>query len=222
MIWIITAIILAYLIGSIPTSVWIGRIFYDVDVRTKGSGNAGATNTIRVLGLKAGIPVLLFDIFKGWLTVFIAHFFYTETGSFPDLIDLKIMLAVSAVIGHVFPVYVGFKGGKGIATLLGIGLALYPLAALITLGIFIIVFAFTGYVSLGSIIASFTFPFTDILILGNNEYISLMILAVAVAIFGPITHRNNIKRLLKGEESKFTFKKKSKAAGKTGKVKSEI
>ena len=222
MIWIITAIILAYLIGSIPTSVWIGRGFYKVDVRTKGSGNAGATNTIRVLGLKAGIPVLLFDIFKGWLAVFIAHFFYTETGSFPDLIDLKIMLAASAVIGHVFPIYVGFKGGKGIATLLGIGLALYPMAALITLGIFIIVFASTGYVSLGSIIATFTFPFTDILILGNDEYISLMILAVAVAIFGPITHRSNIKRLIKGEESKFTFRKKNKEKEQAGKSKSEI
>ena len=213
MIWIIVAIILAYLIGSIPTSVWIGRMFYNVDVRTQGSGNAGATNTIRVLGLKAGIPVLLIDVFKGWLSVFIAHFFYTETGSFPDLVDLKIMLASAAVIGHVFPVYVGFKGGKGIATLLGIGLALYPTAALITLGIFIIVFISTRYVSLGSIIATVTFPITEILVLGHDTYISLMILAVAVAIFGPLTHRKNIRRLIRGEESKFTFRKKKKGSG---------
>jgi glycerol-3-phosphate acyltransferase PlsY len=204
------AMILAYLIGSIPTSVWIGRIFYNIDVRTKGSGNAGATNTIRVLGLKAGVPVLLIDVFKGWLAVFIAHLFYVETGKFPDLIDLKIMLAIAAVIGHVFPVYVGFKGGKGIATLLGIGIALYPLGALIALGIFIIVFLSTRYVSLGSIVATVTFPITEIIILGNDQYISLNLLAILVAVFGPIMHRKNIRRLLKGEESRFSFKNKKK------------
>lgn len=204
---VIAAIILAYLIGSIPTSVWIGRAFYDVDVRTKGSGNAGATNTIRVLGYKAGIPVLLLDVFKGWLAVFIAHFFWKETFAFPDYIDLKIILAVAAVVGHVFPIYVGFKGGKGIATLLGIGLALYPIGALIAVGVFTVVLILTGYVSLGSIIASVTFPFVEFFILGQTEYLSLNILAIAVAIFVPITHRKNIKRLLNGTESKFTFKK---------------
>ena len=86
------AVVLAYLIGSVPTSVWIGRIFYHVDIRTMGSGNAGATNTIRVLGYKAGIPVLIFDVFKGWLAVYIANFFWTDTGQFPDFIDLKIIL----------------------------------------------------------------------------------------------------------------------------------
>ena len=200
--------LLAYLIGSIPTSVWIGRLFYKVDVRTKGSGNAGATNTIRVLGLKAGIPVLLFDVFKGWLAVYMAHLFYVDTGKFPDLIDLKIILAAAAVLGHVFPIYVGFKGGKGIATLLGIGFALYPLSALIALGIFIIVFISSGYVSLGSITATFTFPITEILILGHYQYPSLMVLAILVAIFGPLMHHKNIRRLLKGEESKFTLKNK--------------
>ncbi len=205
------AVILAYLIGSIPTSVWIGRAFYHVDVRTKGSGNAGATNTIRVLGWKAGLPVLILDVFKGWLAVYMAHFFYDPQWNTPDLIDLKIILAAAAVIGHVFPVYVGFKGGKGIATLLGVGLALFPTASLIAIGIFVSVLMASGYVSLGSIAAAVTFPISELLILGNTQYISLTILSIAVAIFVPLTHRKNIRRLFRGEESKFNFKKKDKS-----------
>jgi glycerol-3-phosphate acyltransferase PlsY len=201
-------ILLAYLIGSIPTAVWIGRIFYGVDVRTQGSGNAGATNTIRVLGLKAGIPVLVIDVLKGWFAVYMANFFWMYTTGFPDQIDLKIMHAIAAVIGHVFPVYVGFKGGKGIATLLGIGFALYPTGAFIALGIFIVVLILTRYVSLSSISASVSFPIVEILILGHDQYISLVILAILVAVFVPLTHRKNIKRLLRNEESKISFRKK--------------
>lgn len=207
-IQILSAVILAYLIGAIPTSVWIGRAFYKVDVRTQGSGNAGATNTIRVLGYKAGIPVLIFDVFKGWLAVYIAHFFFIDSARFPDVTDFKIMLAIAAVIGHVFPVYVGFKGGKGIATLLGVGIALFPLAALFAVIIFTLSLIFTGYVSLSSMIAAVTFPFVEILILGHKDHLSLMCLAIAVAVFVPITHRKNIRRLLKGEETKFTVRKK--------------
>ncbi len=208
MINILLAIVLAYLIGSIPTAVWLGRAFYGIDVRTKGSGNAGATNTIRVLGLKAGIPVLIIDVFKGWLAVYIANFLYVERNAFPDLIDFQIILAISAVFGHVFPIYVGFKGGKGIATLLGIGLALFPAGAGIAIGVFTITLIFSGYVSLGSIVAAVTFPITEIFILGHDQYISLIVLSILVAIFVPITHRKNIKRLMKGEESKFRVGKK--------------
>lgn len=202
-------ILLAYLIGSIPTSVWIGRIFYHVDVRTKGSGNAGATNTIRVLGLRAGLPVLAFDIFKGWFAVFLAHFPEYEPGSFPDPVDFSIILAMAAVLGHVFPVYAGFRGGKGIATLFGVGLALYPLSALIVLGIFLAVLLSTRIVSLSSILASIAFPLIEILALGHTGYPSLMILTVLVAVFVPVTHKKNIIRLLKGEENKFKFRKKN-------------
>lgn len=205
---LIVAIILAYLIGSIPTSVWIGRIFYGVDVRKEGSGNAGATNTIRVLGPKAGIPVLVLDIFKGWFAVYISNFFWDGTLTFPDLDDFELILASAAVLGHVFPIYVGFKGGKGIATLLGIGLALFPYGAMIAVAVFAITLMITGYVSLSSIVASVTFPFVELLLLGNHEFLSMNILAIAVAIFVPLTHRKNIKRLLKGEESKFSIKKK--------------
>jgi glycerol-3-phosphate acyltransferase PlsY len=207
---IIVAIVLAYLFGSIPTSVWIGRGFYNVDVRTKGSGNAGATNTIRVLGYKAGIPVLILDILKGWFAVYLGVFFHFSEFSFPDPVDLRIMLAVAAVIGHVFPIYVGFKGGKGIATLLGVGIALFPMASLIAVGVFIIVLLISGYVSLSSISATLAFPFIEIFLLGHQEYVSLMILSAAVAVFVPITHLKNIKRLLRKEETKFKIKKDKK------------
>ncbi len=207
---IIVAIILAYLIGSIPTSVWIGRAFYGIDVRTKGSGNAGATNTIRVLGAKAGVPVLIFDIFKGWFAVFISRFFYDPSLSFPpELASFDFMLAVAAVVGHVFPIYVGFKGGKGIATILGVGIALYPEAAFIAIIVFLIMLISFKYVSLASITGAVTFPFFEIFVLGHHDSIILLVLSVAIAIFVPITHRENIKRLLKGEESRVSLKKKS-------------
>jgi len=201
---------LAYLIGSIPTSVWIGRVFYNVDVRTKGSGNAGATNTIRVLGPRAGVPVLVFDIFKGWFAVFISRFFYDPSLSFPpDLATFDFMLAVAAVTGHIFPVYVGFKGGKGIATILGVGIALYPMGALVAIIVFFIMAFSFQYISLASITASVTFPFVEIFILGHQDSIMLIILAISIGVFVPITHRKNISRLLKGEEAKFSLKKKS-------------
>ncbi len=210
MLNIIIAVLLAYLIGSIPTAVWVGRIFYGIDIRTKGSGNAGATNTIRVLGLKAGIPVLIIDVLKGWLAVYIANFFHAGWEGFPDPVDFRIMLAIAAVVGHVFPVYVGFKGGKGIATLLGIGLALYPLATLIAILVFAVTLILTSYVSLGSIVAAVTFPLVEILILGHRDYPSLILLSILVAVFVPLTHRKNIGRLMRGEESKFSVRKKKK------------
>jgi glycerol-3-phosphate acyltransferase PlsY len=205
---LLVAVILAYLIGSVPTAVWIGRWFYHTDVRTQGSKNAGATNTIRVLGLKAGIPVLIFDVFKGWLAVYIAHFFWSDTGSFPDLVDFKIFLAIAAVLGHVFPVYVGFRGGKGIATLLGVGIALYPLASLIAIIIFTITLILSRFVSLSSIVSAVTFPIVEIFILRNNEFVSLVVLAIAVAVFVPITHRKNIARLIRNEEIRFSIRRK--------------
>jgi glycerol-3-phosphate acyltransferase PlsY len=204
----ILAVFLAYLAGSIPTSVWVGRIFYGVDIRRMGSGNAGATNTIRTLGLKAGMPVLIVDVLKGWFAVYLSHFFHQGLVTPEQMVLFRIILAAAAVIGHVFPVFAGFKGGKGVATLLGVGIALYPLACLITVGIFALVFIFTRYVSLSSITAAVTFPVTEIVILHHQSSLPLMILAIAVAIFVPITHHKNIKRLLHGKEQKFKLKKK--------------
>lgn len=204
---IIPEVIVAYLIGSIPSAVWIGRLFYGVDVREHGSGNAGATNVIRVLGYKAGIPVLLFDVFKGWVAVSLAGWIGLP-GASPDLIVyVSIMLAFAAVLGHVFPVFAGFKGGKGVGTLAGAGIALYPIALLIILGVFIITLSLTKYVSLSSVLSALLFPIVVILVLGE-QHPGLVILAIVIAIFIPLTHRKNISRLLKGEEKKFDFSRK--------------
>ncbi len=195
-------IVLAYLIGSIMTSVWVGKMFFKIDIRDHGSGNAGATNTIRLLGWKAGLPVFLFDVFKGWFAIMLPSFFLSGQLGADQLVYLKIALAGAVVLGHVFPVFAGFRGGKGVATLLGIGIALYPVAVWIVLAIFVIVLLITGYVSLGSIAGTVVFPFIEIFIIGQKN-IWLIGLSILVAIFIPITHRNNIKRLLNGEESKF-------------------
>ena len=204
---LISGIIIAYLFGSIPTSVWIGRRFYGIDVRTQGSKNAGATNTIRVLGLKAGLPVLLLDIFKGWFAVYVSAFFVPESYILSQVILYQIIIAFAVVIGHVFPVFANFRGGKGIATLLGVGIALYAWAVLVVVAIFVLVLIITKYVSLGSITASVSFPFL-VIFLFNSDSVSLIVLAIFVAIFVPLTHRKNIARLLNGNESKLNLKKK--------------
>ena len=127
-------LLLAYLIGSLPSAVWLGHTFYNTDVREYGSGNAGATNTFRVLGKKAGIPVLLMDVFKGWFAVYLASF------SVADNVELQLAFGIAAVIGHLFPIYTGFRGGKGIATLLGFMIGVEPIAAGICALIFLISF----------------------------------------------------------------------------------
>lgn len=205
MIVIIIQILLAYLIGSIPSAVWIGKTVYGIDVRQHGSGNAGATNVIRVLGYKAGIPVLLFDVFKGWLAVFMTSLF-PDQGFTPDqVVYIEIGAAVAAALGHVFPVFAGFRGGKGVGTMAGVGIALYPLALLIVLGIFIGVLAVSRYVSLSSCIAASAFPLIVVFVTGEH-HTGLVILSVFVAVFVLFTHRSNIVRLIKGEENKFNFK----------------
>jgi acyl phosphate:glycerol-3-phosphate acyltransferase len=200
----IAAVILAYLIGSIPTAVWVSRHFFGIEIREHGSKNSGATNTFRVLGKKAGIPVLLFDIFKGWVAVtFFALFPGYEIGS-DQHVNLQLAVGLSAVLGHIFPVYAGFNGGKGIATLLGIVLAIHPQAALIGVGVFLLVFIFTGYVSLGSIIASFCFPILVILIF-KSQILSLNYFSMIFAVMVLLTHQKNIERLLNNEESRMSL-----------------
>lgn len=205
--FLVPEIILAYLLGSIPSAVWVGRLFYGIDVRQHGSGNAGATNVIRVLGYKAGIPVLLFDVFKGWFAVRLTFLFPHDLLSPEWFIYLRIVLAVAAVTGHIFPIFAGFKGGKGVAVLAGVGIALYPLALLIALGIFIITLVLSRYVSLSSILAAVAFPFIVIFLLGETN-IGMIILSILVGIFVPVSHRKNVHRLLHGQENKFIFKRK--------------
>lgn len=203
---ILITILLAYILGSIPSSVWIGKIFFDVDVREHGSGNAGTTNTIRTLGYKAGIPVFIIDALKGWFAVFMSKviFGYFPEIEMPDYV--QVVAAAAVVIGHIFPVFAGFRGGKGVATLLGVGFGLIPIPALIALGIFIIVLLCFGYVSLASITATVTLPIVTYFFVMPDNLI-LFLLSIAVAIFVPITHRENIKRLLNGTENKFLKKK---------------
>lgn len=200
---------LAYLLGSIPSSVWIGKFFYKVDVREFGSGNAGATNTFRVLGKKAGVPVLVIDILKGSLAVGLAHFseFLPKSNEF---INLELGLGIMALIGHIFPIFANFKGGKGVATILGAVLFIVPNVCCFSLLIFLIVLLISRIVSLSSIIAGIAFPIFFSLIL-HNENQSLKIFSFAVAILLIVTHRKNIQRMLKKEESKINlFSLKSK------------
>jgi glycerol-3-phosphate acyltransferase PlsY len=200
----------AYLLGSIPTAVWIGKAFYGLDVREYGSGNAGATNTFRVLGKKAGIPVLLIDVMKGWSSVNLIYLSTKLTPGSEPFINLQLALAIAALIGHIYPIYVGFRGGKGIATLLGIGVAIHPQAAVICMLIFITFLIVSHYVSLSSITAGVCFPFI-IIFLFHNKVPSLNVFAVAVGVMVVLTHQRNIERLIKGEESKvYLFKKKIK------------
>lgn len=203
---IILAFIIAYLLGSIPTAVWVGKAFYGVDVRLVGSGNAGATNTIRVLGLKAGIPVLLFDVLKALMAVNLSVFLNNPAYSVNQEVVYKILLGSLAVLGHVYPIFAGFKGGKGVASLVGVLIALYPLSFLVILACFIISMVFTQIVSFSSIICSLLFPFI-VIFLFDEQRLPLIILSIAVAIFIPYTHRENIKRLLAGTEKKFDFGK---------------
>ncbi|OCX51355.1 acyl-phosphate glycerol 3-phosphate acyltransferase [Mucilaginibacter sp. PPCGB 2223] len=211
-IYSISALILAYLFGSIPTAVWIGQAFYGVDVREYGSGNAGATNTFRVLGKKAGIPVMLIDILKGWGATNLAYFIgVSTTGSSHsvDFTNYQLALGITAVMGHLFPIFAGFRGGKGVATLFGMILAVHLPAALLCVLVFITVLIITRYVSLSSIVASFTYLIgvTFIFPLHNK---SVIIYGMCICVLILVTHQKNVERLLNGKESKVNlFKRKT-------------
>ena len=204
----ITALILAYLIGSIPSAVWIGRRFYNIDVREYGSGNAGATNTFRVLGKKAGTVVLLMDIAKGFLAVKLVTIFGNYPQESQQYVNFKLVLGVCGLLGHIFPVYVGFRGGKGVATLLGIISAVHPLAAIVCAGIFSIMLAASSYVSLSSMTAAITYPIIIMFVFHEN-IATVNIFAMAIAILVLITHQKNIERLLRGTESRISFRAKN-------------
>ena len=209
-----------YLVGSIPTAVWIGTFFYKIDVREYGSGNAGATNTFRVLGKRAGIPVLLIDVLKGFAAVCLAYFSPYVPGS-NQFINLELVLGIASLVGHIFPLFASFRGGKGIATLLGIVLAVHPYGALISMGIFIIVLLASSYVSLSSMISAILFPVIVIFIF-KTTVPSLVIFSILIAIMVLITHQKNIERLLRREESKAKLIKKKKKVEKITEAETEL
>lgn len=204
----ILALILAYLTGSIPSAVWAGKLFHGIDVREHGSGNAGATNTVRVLGWKTGIPVLIFDIFKGWLAASLPRFLEAAPDGSEQIMVLQIVCGMAAILGHVFPLFAGFRGGKGVATTFGVLLALQPWLTLACAGIFLAVLLISGYVSLGSIISVIMFPVL-LLTVFHTPSILFKIFSILVAIAVVATHSKNISRLLRGEEKRFLKRKKS-------------
>lgn len=197
---------IAYILGSIPSAVWIGTKFYGIDVREHGSKNAGATNTLRVLGPKAALPVFTLDFVKGFIAVMLVHFSSFTPGT-NEFVNFQLLLGALAVVGHIAPIFAGFRGGKGVATLAGIGVALSPQSALLCLLVFVAVFLITRYVSLGSMIAGISYPIF-INLLQPNAPTPLVIFGNVVAVLLIFTHRKNIKRLFKGEENRISFKKK--------------
>lgn len=195
------AVVIAYLLGSIPSAVWIGKLFHNIDVREHGSGNAGTTNTIRILGWITGIPVLLIDIAKGWLAALLPVLFHLACHGSALLTNLQMITGIVAIIGHIFPVFAGFRGGKGVATVFGVFLALQPLLTLCSIAVFLIVLFITGIVSVSSMIAGISFP-VFLFLFFDTPSILFRIFAVLVGIALIVTHKKNIARLFRGEEPK--------------------
>jgi len=199
--WIIILAILAYVLGSFPSSIWLGKAYFGVDIRDFGSGNAGATNTFRVLGTQVGIVVLFLDIVKGVTAASLVHYLgFVEHGT-DQFINLQLLFGLLAVVGHIFPVFEKFKGGKGIATLFGMLIGIHYVLALAIMGLFIIVLLLTKYVSLSSILAAIAFPLLIIFVFKRDEPLFIAF-GIAAAVMVILTHKKNITRLLNGEESK--------------------
>jgi acyl phosphate:glycerol-3-phosphate acyltransferase len=199
-------ILFAYLIGSIPTAVWISRYFFGVDIRDYGSGNAGATNTFRVLGSKWGCIVMSVDVLKGFIatSLYILLPFYMHNEW--DRTNLMVGLGLAAVVGHIFPLWADFRGGKGVATLFGMILAIQPLVALYCVGVFLLCLYLTRFVSLSSILASIAFAVLILFIFNEREPL-YRFFSIAVALLVILTHQKNISRLLRGSESKIPILK---------------
>ena len=214
-----TIIILSYLIGSIPTSIIISKTAKGIDIREHGSGNAGGTNVMRVLGWKHGVLVILLDALKGVLAVIVVarlHYGsipFENATPFDDFTLIQIIAGISAVVGHIWSVFASFKGGKGIATALGMLLMIVTVDMLIAIGVFILVVTFSRYVSLGSLAGAIAVPLT--LIVRENifhvdipNYTTLLPFLIFTALLVIFTHRKNVLRLLNGSENKISFSKK--------------
>lgn len=198
-------ILSAYFIGSMSWSVWIGKWFYKTDVRDFGSGNAGATNTYRVLGSQAGTAVLILDALKGFVAVKLVSL----SPLYADKVSILLLVGFIAVLGHLFPIFADFRGGKGIATLLGVVIALHSGAALMAMGVFIASLLITRIVSVSSMTAAMSLPFWLIYRFQEPSQV-LIIFSFAIALLVVITHRKNLRRLLRGEESKVNFQRKNR------------
>lgn len=194
-------LILAYLIGSIPTALIVSRSFFKIDIREYGSGNMGATNTFRVLGSKFGTIVMIGDVLKGMLAVALYNLLPYYIDNAFDRTNLMIGLGLAAVLGHIYPIWAQFKGGKGVATLFGMVLAIQPLVAVNCVAVFLVVLFLTRYVSLSSILAGIALPIC-VLWIYNEKEIFYRVFAIAVSALIILTHQKNIGRLLKGNEGR--------------------
>ena len=199
--------LLAYILGSIPNALWIGKIFKKIDVREHGSKNTGSTNAARVLGVKLGILTLILDVLKGAIPTYLGVIFGANTLSTMtgiDKLDL-IVIGLAAILGHTFSIFMHFTGGKAVATTLGVFLVLVPYATLILLVVFVVVFSLTKYVSLASVISAIMLP---IAVYATTKHIPLTILGIIIGLLVIVRHKSNIIRLMNGTESKLVLKKK--------------
>jgi len=199
-------IIMAYLIGSIPVALIISKKFFGIDIREYGSGNMGATNAFRVLGPKYGTIIMVLDILKGMLAVGLFYLLPYYLSNELERTNFMIALGLSAVMGHIFPIFANFKGGKGVATLLGMLIAVQPVVAVCCVAVFVLVLYLTRYVSLSSILGAIMLPVSVILIWNEHE-LSYRIFALLVAFLVIITHQKNIGRLIRGAESRIPILK---------------
>ncbi len=203
---VVTLLILSYLTGSIPTSIIVSRVAKNIDIREHGSGNAGATNVYRILGWKYALIVLSLDIFKAWLPTAIYATKIFLSISIPDIGFIQILCGFSAVLGHTYPIFARFKGGKGVGSLIGVLLALFPFVFPLCLIVAIFVVVTTGYVSLGSIFAAISLPIIILILPGLGiitPNLSLVIFSLLVPWFVIYTHRSNISRIRNGTENRF-------------------
>jgi glycerol-3-phosphate acyltransferase PlsY len=213
MLSLVTVLVLSYIVGSIPGSLWSSKLLYGVDVREHGSGNAGATNTFRVVGWQAGVVATIVDMGKGAVAAGLLPL-WTPFGAFPTFglsapeeasVIVALLCGLAAVTGHMFPVFAGFNGGKGVNTAAGILLALTPLSTLLTMVVFVVTLLTSRYVSLGSILASIAFPTIVAArkyVFGADLSVSLLVFGVVIALAIIVAHQSNIKRLLAGNENR--------------------
>ena len=209
---IVTLFIIAYLLGSIPSAVWIGKRYYGVDVREHGSKNAGTTNVLRVLGTRAAVPVFVIDFLKGFVAVSIFSLLKYDTGipSGAWVVNMKILAVFVVVLGHIFPIFANFRGGKGVATVLGAITGIQPNIALLCFAVWVVTLAVWHYVSLASMVAGCSFPIFVSIFSGSiyarhgldHTSISFLVFSFIVAIALAWTHRKNVGRLLDGTEPK--------------------
>lgn len=199
MLKLILIIPLAYVVGSIPTSVWLGKWIRGIDLRKQGSGNAGATNAFRVLGTPIGIIVLVFDMLKGFLAVNLSQLQDFIIPGSEEWMCLRISLGLLAVAGHIFPLFAGFRGGKGVATIAGVGLALHPYATMAAVGVYLLVFLISRLSALGSLSAALSYPVWIILVF-QSEFRVLWVFSIIVPLLLIVTHRSNLSRMIRARE----------------------